>query len=188
VKLRTLTTTLLLITAFSSLAHSKPWERISKAERALSSVAWYPHASAVVLLHRTNIILNDSGGPSRREEFVRLKILSEEGRDYGTVSLQSSEYARLKNLDARVVLPDKREIPLPKDAVFKKEYSTYYDTQVTSVVMPGIGVGAIVEWKYTIFFDNPLVTWEIQFESDLPTLRVCEIISDTSYFQRGLMT
>jgi hypothetical protein len=163
----------LLITVLLGVpvARAKSWGKITKEERQLSSVPWYPEATAVILLHRTEILLSSSANPSRVNQHVRLKILTEEGLKHGTVSISSSEFDRLKDLDARVVLPNGEEVRLPKKAVFEKRYSSYYDLQQTAFVMPRVEVGAIVEWKYTIYFDYPLVAWEIPFEGELPTRR-----------------
>ena len=150
---------------------AKSWGKITKAERALTSVPWYPEAPAVILLHKTAIHLTShSEEPSRREELVRLKVLTEAGVKFGTIDIPSNEFMRMKHLDARVVLPDQRQIPLGDDAVFDKKYSSYYDSQMTSVVLPEVVPGAIIEWKYTLFFDSAVRTWEVYFENELPTL------------------
>ena len=75
------------------------------------------------------------GGPSFLEVFTRIKILSDEGTRYGTVSLVSSEVWRLRNLEGRTHLPDGRIVELAPDATFTSTYSAYYTRSVVSFVM-----------------------------------------------------
>lgn len=161
---------MLLVLIPLEISWAKGWEKIPQSEQALASVPWAPSAPAVVLFHNSSIVLSPKGSSSHREEHVRVKILAEEGKEYGSVRIPSSEYHRLRDLEARTISPDGTEVPLAKDAVFEKTYSAYYRQQLTTFAMPNVSVGSIIEYKYSIYFDRALTFWEIYFQDELPIL------------------
>jgi transglutaminase-like putative cysteine protease len=55
--------------------------------------------------------------------------------------------------------------------VLERKYSARYDSYETTLSMPQVEVGAIVDWRYTLFFDSRLTQWDIPLQGDLPTLR-----------------
>jgi transglutaminase-like putative cysteine protease len=139
-----------------------------------------PGAPAVVLFKKgTFSMLDPKTGrfaPSFTVE-VRRKILTEEGRKYGEVAVFHSKQARLLDLQGKTILPDGREIPLPKDAVFKRRTSRSEKQFVSSVVFPGVEVGAILEYRYRLraFSLFSLEPW--YFQEEVPTA-YSEVIYD----------
>lgn len=139
-----------------------------------------PGAPAVVLHKRgTFSMLDPKTGrfsPSFTVE-VRRKILTEEGKKYGEVQVFHSKQAKLLDLQGKTILPDGREIPLPKDAVFKRRTSRSEKRFVSSVVFPSVEVGAILEYRYRIraFSLFALEPW--YFQEEVPT-EYSEIIYD----------
>jgi hypothetical protein len=149
---------------------AKGWKKIPEAERSLESVPFAPDAPAVVLMEKGHLVLSPKSVSSHLEVHRRVKVLNDAGREYGTVRLFSSDYFRMKELTARTVLPDGRELPLSDDAVFNKEYSDYYGRELTSLAMPEVTPGAIVEYRYKIYFDSVLYPVPWYFQSELPIL------------------
>lgn len=139
-----------------------------------------PGAPAVVLHKRgTFSMLDPKTGrfaPSFTVE-VRRKILTEEGKKYGEVAVFHGRQAKLLDLQGRTILPDGREIPLPKDAVFKRRTSKSEKRFVSSVVFPGVEVGAILEYRYRLrgFTLFALEPW--YFQEEVPT-EYSEVIYD----------
>ncbi|HEX3126176.1 MAG TPA: DUF3857 and transglutaminase domain-containing protein [Thermoanaerobaculia bacterium] len=139
-----------------------------------------PGASAVVLHKKgTFSMLDPKTGrfaPSFTVE-VRRKILTEEGKKYGEVQVFHSKQAKLIDLQGKTILPDGREIPLPKDAVFKRRTSKSEKRFVSSVVFPGVEVGAILEYRYRLrgFALFALEPW--YFQEEVPT-EYSEVIYD----------
>ena len=78
---------------------------------------------------------------------VRRKILTEEGKKYGEAVVFHSKQSKLQDLQGRTVLPDGREVPLPKDAVFKRRLSRSEKQFVTSIAFPAVEVGAILDYR-----------------------------------------
>ncbi len=161
-----------LLLVFSGLVSaSHKWPEIPKTELALSSVPGYPEATAVVLLNQGRIELSGKTLSAFADIYHRVKILKPEGREFGTVSIFSSDYYRMKKLAARIHLPDGTIRDLSKDALFTKKYSAGYDRYVTSFVLPEVTAGSIVEYRYRLYFDSILFPTPWFFQDQIPTLR-----------------
>jgi hypothetical protein len=169
-----------LIVTLAALAPSPTeaakWPDIPAADRALTQVAGQPNAPAVILLRQGTVHIDENSRSSYIDVYTRIKILTEEGTEYGTVSLSSSEFMRTKDIEGRTHLPDGTVVDLPKDATFEKEFSSYYDTSVTSCALPEVTPGSIVEYHYRTFFDSVFYPRVWYFQSAIPTL-----VSTVSY-------
>ncbi|MCP4545837.1 MAG: hypothetical protein GY835_05145, partial [bacterium] len=104
----------LALAALAAPALANKFPPITEEERALTRVASDPGAPAVVLFQiaELNIMDYPREVSSLLEVQVRLKILTEEGKEHGEVSIRHSAYNRLKSFVGRTVLPDGREVPL----------------------------------------------------------------------------
>ncbi len=158
------------VMAISTAAGGADWPTIPAAERQLTSVSGVPNAPAVVLSEVGRLVLNAESRSSHQEVYRRIKILNEEGKGHGSVSVFSSEYFRMKNLEARTHLPDGSIVDLPENAVFEKRFSQYYERSLYSFAMPEVKVGSIVEYRYRIYFDHVYFTKPWYYQSDLPVL------------------
>lgn len=157
----------------STLVSAGQLQPVTEAERTMTSVPEAPNAPAVVLFKKgTFSLLDEKTGrysPSFTVE-VRRKILTEEGKKYGEVLLFHSKQAKLQDLQGRTVLPDGREVPLPKDALFKRRLSRSEKVFTTSIAFPAVEVGAVLDYRYrirgaSIFYMEP---W--YFQEEVPTL------------------
>jgi hypothetical protein len=147
------------------------WPDIPETDRTLIEVEDFPNAAAVVLFREGRVFLSKDSRSSYLEVYTRIKILTQEGVDYGSISLSSSDYMRVKNLMGRTHLPGGKVVELPKDATFKKKYSDYYGSSVVSCAMPEVVPGAIVEYRYRTYFDSIFFPRMWYFQSRIPTLR-----------------
>ncbi len=105
---------------------------------------------------------------SQVEVFTRIKILTAEGVSFGTVTLPSSDVWRLRDLEARTVLPDGRVVELDSKTIFTKTNSEDYTRSTVSFVMPEVVPGAIVDFRYRRFFDSLYFPEPWYFEGQLP--------------------
>ena len=120
-----------------------------------------PNAPAVVLfrngeLQMAGFGLRSAGMASSLRLQVRLKILTEEGKSNGEVSISHSGFERLHGFKGRTVLPDGRVLPIPSDARFvrktsrsRKTYLTLYRFVRDQVANDGY-VGAWVDPDHTL--------------------------------------
>lgn len=176
---------ILLVPAFlfflASGARAADFPPVTDEERAVTSVPDEPNAPAVVLFRKGEYLMAGYGGLSSTGSLsstlriqVRVKVLTEEGKSNGELSVAHDDAYRLKNFKGRTVLPDGRVIPLPKDAKFVRKTSRSQKTAVTAVAFPSVEVGAILDYQYELWFDIfYLHPW--YFSVDLP-VRYSEIV------------
>lgn len=145
---------------------------ITDAERALTHVPGHPNAPAVVLFKKGELTVQSAVGVFDPFLVVRVrrKILTEEGKKYGEISLFHSKRVTLKRLEGRTVLPDGQEIRLSKDAISKPALSTDGKQLVTSFNFPGVEAGAILDYEYEIRHRSRYLLEPWIFQEELPIL------------------
>jgi transglutaminase-like putative cysteine protease len=165
---------------------------ITDQERSLIAVAGEPNAPAVVLFKNAELQLAATYGRLRQVSSslrvtARTKILTEEGKSRGEVSIPHSSFFRLKSFQARTVLRDGRVLPLPADAKFERKTSARQKRSVTSIAFPGVEVGAILDYQYELLFDSYfLEPW--YFSDELPVLSSEVVFRIPSVFQMKAWT
>ena len=101
--------------------------------------------------------------------YVRLKVLTERGKDYADVDIPY-EHRRYSITDVagRTIHSDGTVIPFagkPYDKILLKTATHHYQAKVFS--MPDVQVGSILEYRYKLRYDDNLAvppTWYIQSE------------------------
>lgn len=163
---------ILSLTAFTS-AFAADFPEIKPSERELTSVPEHPNAPAVVLFKKGSFTVINSKTGRLEPRFVvevRRKILTEEGKRYGEVSVFHSKQVKLQKLEGRTVLANGREIPLPKDATFKRRTSETEQQFITSIAFPAVEVGAILDYRYEVRLPSIFLLEPWNFQEDVPTL------------------
>ena len=167
---------LLLVPASLRAADLPP---ITDEERSLTAVPGEPNAPSVVLLKKAEFLMMGYGPGGNQSSSVRVqvrrKILTEEGKSNGEVSIAHSDDERLLGFKGRTVLPDGRVIPVPADAKFVRKTSASRHTFNTSVAFPSVQVGSIVEYEYELRFDSIFYLEPWYFSEDVP-VRYSEIV------------
>lgn len=147
---------------------------VTEQERSLTAVAGEPNAPAVVLFKKSELLMMGYGRQGQVSSSLlvraRTKILTEEGKSRGEVSIPHSGYARLQGFQGRTVLPDGRVLPLAADAKFVRKTSARQKRSVTSVVFPGVEVGAILDYQYELRFDSPFYLEPWYFSDEVPVV------------------
>jgi len=81
---------------------------------------------------------------------------------------------RIKNIQAKTILPDGSEIPVLLDQIYDTnlhtEYVYYSDARSKRFTMPGIKNGCIVEYSWDIVVNDLFIMSEWPFQRDIPTL------------------
>ncbi|MGV8039725.1 MAG: DUF3857 and transglutaminase domain-containing protein [Thermoanaerobaculaceae bacterium] len=130
---------------------------ITEAERAITTIAGHPDAPAVILFRTGRLRMpHPSAQPATSilEVAVREKILTEKGLDEGTVRVFHSSFTRLRDFEGRTVTADGTVVPLPPDASFTTTTSKTKRTFVTSVAFPKVEVGAILDYRFSLYWDD----------------------------------
>ncbi len=147
------------------------WPEIPASEKALTQVSGQPNAPAVILAREGFVHLSENRKSSYVEVYARIKILNEEGVEFGSVELESSDFLRTKNIAGRTHLPDGRIAVLSDDAIFERKFSDYYNSVIVSSALPEVVPGAIIEYSYRTYFDSIFLPREWYFQSAIPTLK-----------------
>lgn len=137
-----------LATALPSYAKEK-WREVTPAELSMKKGKVEPDADAEAIFWEVRI--NDSNTDLVMEHYIRLKILTDRGREkFSKVDIPYVKGIRIKNIEARVIKPDGSESNLTDDDVFDREIIKSDDVKVKakSFAVPGIEVGVVLEYKY----------------------------------------
>jgi Domain of Unknown Function with PDB structure (DUF3857)/Transglutaminase-like superfamily len=176
---RALLTSLILTLLAVRGAAAADFPPITPEERALTAVPGEPNAPAVVLFRKGEFLMEGYFSsavmvlPSYLRVQVRLKVLTEAGKNNGEVILAHNDEERLTRFKGRTVLPDGRVIPVPEDAKFVRRTSRRSLT--TAVAFPAVQVGAILDYQYELEFHTIFRLKPWYFSEELP-VRYSEIV------------
>jgi transglutaminase-like putative cysteine protease len=127
------------------------WLPISPEELKMTSVPEAPGAPAVYLYRQVD--RSDEQGRANEYNYVRIKILTEEGRKYADVEIPFfREQGNITNLRARTVRPDGSIVNFegkPFDKTIVKARGLKYLAK--TFTLPDVQVGSIIEYHYTYF-------------------------------------
>ncbi len=145
---------------------------ITERDKALTSVAGEPNAPAVVLFRKGVFQMEHVGKQSESIFTVqaRIKILTEAGKAHGEIVLPHSSFRRLKYLKGRTVLPDGKVLELSDKDMFRRQVSRLDDYQATAAALPGVEVGAILDYEYQLRYRTLYNLRPWHFQSRIPTL------------------
>ncbi len=108
--------------------------------------------------------------------YVRLKIFNQDGRDKAArIEIAYGEKSSVTNVAGRTIRPDGTIIELKKDAIHQEEVvrASGLKRKVTSFAMPGVEVGAIVEYRWTeVHSAADILYSRLQFQREYPVRRV----------------
>jgi hypothetical protein len=164
---------LALVLAFAAVAAAEEFPPVSAEERSLAAVPGEPNAPAVVLFRNGAFRMMGARGNEASSLLtvrVRIKILTEAGKEHGDVRIAHSNRVRLRGFEGRTTLPDGTVVPLPKEVTFKSTASRSRRLYVTSVAFPAVRVGAILDYKYELRWDSPFYFDPWVFQDHLPVL------------------
>ncbi len=155
---------LALIFPFRMLAYSD-WLPISQEELKMTSIPQQPGASAV-MLYREEV---DDDLKHSQLTYIRIKILSEEGRKYGDVEIPyDGKYLEIPAVQGRTIQPDGTISNFegkPFDRILKKGNGVQW--KVKAFAAPNVQVGSIVEYRFYRDYDEKWLmapSWELQGE------------------------
>lgn len=158
--------------AFGAMPASGAFPPIPSDVAEMKDVPNRPGAAAVIIFKDADLHFRDypTDPSSRLEVRVRLKILTEEGLSYGEISVPHSRLLRLDALKGRVVTSTGQEIPLPSDSIFREKASRSEKIFITKAAFSGVDVGSIIDYEYTLYWDDFYFLEPWIFHDELPVL------------------
>ncbi|HEY6375504.1 MAG TPA: DUF3857 domain-containing protein, partial [Edaphobacter sp.] len=152
------------------LAYADQWTTPTKEELTMTSQPEVPGAAAVYLFREEKT----TDDLHLFEIYIRLKVLTEKGKEYANVELQYSKGdggISVNNIAGRTIHPDGTVIPFtgkPYDKLIEKTQGMRQMAKVFT--LPDVEVGSIIEYRYDRRMDDHWFmapSWFIQ--SDLFT-------------------
>ncbi|MFC1558674.1 DUF3857 and transglutaminase domain-containing protein, partial [candidate division KSB1 bacterium] len=155
---------LLLITVFSYVSAQKFGE-IDKADLLQNYYKDAEDADAIKLLDSGEMLITP-GNELESIRHIRIKILTEKGKDRTNIVIQWRKDEKVHDLKAHTILPNGEKIDVKKE--HKQEIKEKY-YRLVKIAFPGVEVGSIIEFQYrknsrSIFYLEP---W--YFQSDIYT-------------------
>lgn len=149
----TMAATMLLYTV---AADADEWKPISPEELKMTGLAEAPGAPAAILYREVN---RDDGRTPHEDNYVRIKVLTEEGRKYANVEIPFfKESGNVQAVKGRSVRPDGTVVPFDgkvvEQTIVKAKGVKYLAKTFT---LPDVQVGSIIEYHYTIDFNEGYV-------------------------------
>lgn len=146
-----------LLQPFRATNAGDEWQPINPADLKMTSEPKAPGAPAIYLYRQVD--RNDSGRAATEYNYVRVKILTEEGRKYADVEipyLKEEAGITISNIRARTIRPDGTILNFDGKIYDKTiEKTKGVKTLAKTFSLPEVQVGGIVEyhWNYD-FTDN----------------------------------
>jgi hypothetical protein len=125
------------------------WLPISQDELKMTSVPEAPGAPAVILYRQVD--RDDSAKTGNEQDYVRIKILTEEGRKYADVEIPYfREQGNIVSLRARTIRPD-GSIAMFEGKAYDKTIVKARNVKylAKTFTLPDVQVGSIIEYRYT---------------------------------------
>ena len=146
----------LLVTAAGvvlvNVARADDWKPITPEELKMTSVTEAPGAPAVILYRQVD--RDDASHATNEYDYMRIKILTEEGRDQANVIIPFEKgRTSIINIRARTIQPDGKIIEFDgkvyEQMVEKTKGVKYLAKTFT---LPDVHAGSIIEYHYSIDF------------------------------------
>ena len=148
---------LTLLILHNPAANAGPWRPISPEELKMTSVPEAPGVPAVILYRQVD--RDDDSYRPTETHYVRIKILTDEGRKYGDVELPfSRDHGTIGGVKGRTIQPDGTVVNFDGKAFEKiAEKSKGTRILVKTFALPAVQVGSIIEYQYTHDFKEGFV-------------------------------
>jgi hypothetical protein len=130
---------------------------ISQEELKMTSEPQAPGAPAVILFREVD--RDDNGNTTHEDNFVRIKILTEEGRAHGNVEIAFNKADEdVVNIHGRTIQGDGSSFEFD-GKTFEKiiEKTQGLKNLAKTFTLPNVQVGSIIEYRYTIDFKEHLL-------------------------------
>jgi hypothetical protein len=129
------------------------WLPISPEELKMTSDPKAPGAPAIYLYRQVDRFDLSRGGNERN--YVRIKILTEAGRDYANIEIPYRDKEDISSIHARTIRPD-GSIANFDGQVFKTTMKKNRDAKsfVKSFTVPDVQVGSIIEYRFIYDFGD----------------------------------
>ncbi len=148
--------------AWGGQAQTEKFGKVSKAELEMTSIPEAPDAGAVYLFDIGDMKITSDFVLSL-ERKVRIKILTEEGKESANIRIPYWHEDKIRGIKAHTILPNGKKIKLNKKESFEEKVK---NTRFKVFTFPGVEVGSVIEYKYQLTSEylHYLEPWYFQHE------------------------
>src|SRR6266568_647740 len=139
------------------------WPPVAPEDRSMTSIKEQPGAPAVVLLREET----DDDMNNAHMVYMRIKILTDAGREYANVELPYSRRGfTIGGISGRTVHADGAIVQFegkPFDKTVIK--GNGFRVNVKSFTLPDVQVGSVIDYRYSLRYEDHLLLppeWEVQ--------------------------
>jgi hypothetical protein len=167
-----------LMAAIQVVNADNSWLPVTDAERAMKAPIVDPKAGVEAIFMRVHVSDDWSGDTPQRisVHYVRLKVFNEEGKDKAsTIEIPFDEHSDIVSVAGRTTKPDGTVLELSKDAIHESVQTRLGGLRrnVKSFAMPGVDVGAIVEYRWREIRETRNIRYlRLQFQDEFPIEKV----------------
>ncbi len=134
----------------TTVSAGQGFQPVSPEELKMTSEPQAPGAPAIILYRQ--VYRDDNSETSHEDDYIRIKILTEEGRKYADVEIPFFKEAEsVANIKARTIRPDGSIVNFDgkvfDKSIFKARGLKYLAKTFT---LPDVQVGSIIEYYYTL--------------------------------------
>jgi Domain of Unknown Function with PDB structure (DUF3857) len=146
-----------VLIAFSTRLNAVDFQPVSAEELKITSEPLSPGAPAIILFRQVD--RDDRGNTAHEDNYFRIKILKEEGRKYADIEIPfRKEMGKVVNVHGRTIRPD-GSIANFDGKVYEKTIAKTKGLKylAKTFTLPDVQVGGIIEYFYTVDFDERYV-------------------------------
>lgn len=128
------------------------FQPVNPDELKMTSEPQAPGAPAIILFREVD--RDDNRYTPHEDNYVRIKILAEEGRKYANVEIPFEKgFQSISGIQARTIKPDGSIVEFD-GKVFEKTVvkSRGFSVRVKTITLPSVEVGSVIEYLYTLDF------------------------------------
>ena len=149
--------------------------KFTQEELAMTAPDWCPNADAMALNAKSDYYADPFSGISGSHS-LRIKILTEKGKESGSLDLICPYGYKLWDINARTITPAGRAVKVKSSQIFPTTLYTGREHDIKRTVyriaFPEVTVGAILECEYQTFTKNLTFVPPHYFDvNGLPTLQ-----------------
>jgi hypothetical protein len=141
----------------TTVSAGQGFQPVSPEELKMTSEPQAPGAPAIILYRQ--VYRDDNGRTSFEDDYIRIKILTEEGRKYADVEIPFfKENENVVNIKARTIRPD-GSIAMFEGKAFEKSIVKARGLKylAKTFTLPDVQVGSIIEYYFTRDFSEYVV-------------------------------
>jgi hypothetical protein len=141
---------LIAVVAFSpSTCRAQGFPPITDEELKMTSESQAPGAPAIILFREVD--RDDNGHTSHEDNYIRIKVFTEEGRRHGNVEIIFNKASEgVVNIHGRTIKPDGSAVEFDGkvyEKVIEKAQGLKYLAK--TFTLPNVEIGSIIEYRYT---------------------------------------